>query len=124
MPSDPSNTWRIEHITIITPPAEIEDINEAADSVVDSLKNHPATGLVFDLGHVKMFPSLFLAFLLRCHTVAKKHGAVMVLAETPALGLEVLGVTNLDRLWNNYPTRAEALQALAKLKPPSTENPK
>lgn len=110
----PSDALRIEHIVIVTPPAEMDDIHEAADVVVDALKKHPPTGVVIDLHRVKLYPSAFQAFLLRCSTVAKGVGAAMVIAEASELGLEALGVSNLDRLWTFHRTREEAVTALAK----------
>src|SRR5688572_24700531 len=112
--SDVSQALRIEHITIVTPPGEMDDMHEAADAVIDTLKKQPPTAVVLDLSRVTLFPSSFLAFLLRCHTVSKKLGADMVLAGASASGLEVLNITNLDKLWTHYDSRDEALIALSK----------
>lgn len=112
--SDVSQALRIEHITIVTPPAEMDDMHEAADAVIDTLKKQPPTAIILDLSRVTMFPSTFLAFLLRCHTVAKKLGADMLLAGASEAGLEVLSITNLDKLWTHYHSRDEALAALTK----------
>jgi anti-anti-sigma regulatory factor len=119
MASDIHQSYRIEHedkIAIVTP-LEMDDmlghmVHEASGAVIDDLKKQPPVGLILDLSRVKLFRSNFLAFLLRLHTMSKRLKADMCLAETQPAGLELLKLTSLDKLWTNYPTRADAIKAM------------
>jgi anti-anti-sigma factor len=104
-------------IAVVIPSPEVESMHEvlieqAAKMVVNSLKEDPPAGIVVDLSKVSYFGSVFLSFLLRCHTLAKKHGSEIVLAGTSERTRELLHLTSLDTLWAIYTTRAEALGAL------------
>lgn len=122
--ADVSQSYRIEQqgkITIITPLPEMDSmlgymIHEASEVIIDTLKKQKPAGLLIDLSRVQLFRSTFLALLLRCHTTSKRLGVEMVLAETQPAGQELLGLTNLTKLWTTYPTRADALAALSKRK--------
>jgi anti-anti-sigma factor len=119
--ADVSQSYRIEHqgkIAIVTA-LEMDEmlghtVHEASAAVIDDLKKQPPAGLIVDLSRVKLFRSNFLAFLLRLHTMSKRLGTEMALAETQPAGIDLLKLTNLDKLWVNYPTRDEALKAVAK----------
>jgi anti-anti-sigma factor len=104
-------------IAVVIPSPEVESMHEvlieqAAKMVVNSLKEDPPAGIVIDLSQVSYFGSVFLSFLLRCHTLAKKHGSEIVLAGCSERTRELLHLTSLDTLWALYDTRAEALDAL------------
>ena len=87
-------------------------IHQAAQMVVDTLKEDPPAGIVIDLSQVNYFGSVFISFLLRCHMLVKKHGSEVVLAGASERIRELLHLTALDTLWALYDTRAEALEAL------------
>src|SRR5246127_4299345 len=86
MPLDQS--FRIERhgeIAVVTPSAKVEEMHEtlieqAARLVIQSLREDPPAGIVVDLSQVNYFGSVFVSFLLRCHSLAKKHGSEIVLA--------------------------------------------
>ena len=50
-------------------------IEQAARLVVQSLREDPPAGIVIDLSQVNYFGSVFVSFLLRCHSLAKKNGS-------------------------------------------------
>jgi anti-anti-sigma factor len=111
------NIERHGEIAVVIPSPEVESMHEvlieqAAKMVVNSLKEDPPAGIVVDLSKVSYFGSVFLSFLLRCHTLAKKHGSEIVLAGASERTRELLHLTSLDTLWAIYNTRAEALDAL------------
>jgi len=116
-----SQSFRIEthgDIAVIIPSPEVESMDEnliqqAAQMVLAPLRQDPPGGLVIDLSEVNYFGSVFLSFLLRCHTLAKKHGTEVVLAGPSERTRELLHLTNLDTLWAIYNTRAEAVDSLA-----------
>ena len=104
-------------IAVIVPSPQIEHLPEtllqpAAQMVLAPLKADPPSGLVIDLSRVKYFGSVFLSFLLRCHTPVRMHGSEMVLAGVSDKIRELLRLTNLDTLWAIYDRREEALNAL------------
>lgn len=105
-------------IAVITPSPEVESMSEsliqqAAQMVIDALKEDPPAGIVIDLSQVSYFGSVFLSFLLRCHKRAKQQGSEIVLAGASDRTRELLHLTALDTLWAIYKTRAEAIEALA-----------
>ena len=122
MMTDPpqDQSFQIERhgeIALVIPSPKVEEMHEtmisqAATMVVNSLKEDPPAGIVIDLSKVSYFGSVFLSFLLRCHTLAKKHGSEIVLAGASERTRELLHLTSLDTLWALYNTRAEALEAL------------
>jgi anti-anti-sigma factor len=104
-------------IAVIVPSPEVESMSEnliqqAAQLVLAPLKADPPSGLVIDLSRVKYFGSVFLSFLLRCHTPMRMNGSEMVLAGVSDRIRELLRLTNLDTLWAIYDTRQEAMDAL------------
>lgn len=122
MSAEITQAFRVERdgdFAVITPLPETDDmyghlIEQAAPIVLAPLKDQPPAGLVIDLSRVKFVRSAFLSFLLRCHTLTKRHGTQMVLAEPSESAQEVLRMTNLDSLWPVHATRAEALRALGR----------
>jgi len=102
---------------IITPTGSIESlqwsaVEQAADLVLGPLDEHRAPLVVFDLGHLQIFGSVFLALLLRCQKLIRSHGGEMVLCCVAPSARQLLHLTRVDTLWAIYPTRAEALEAL------------
>lgn len=120
MTAETSQSFRVERhgdIAVIIPSPEVESmpehlIQQAAQMVQAPLKADPPGGLVVDLSQVRYFGSVFLTFLLRCHTFAKKHGIEMVLGGASDRTRELLHLTALDTLWAIYDTREEAMQSL------------
>ena len=118
--SSQNQSFRIERhgdIAVVVPSPEVESMQEvlieqAAQMVVNSLKEDPPAGIVIDLSKVNYFGSVFLSFLLRCHTRAKKQGSEIVLAGASERTRELLHLTALDTLWALYKTQAEAMDAL------------
>jgi anti-anti-sigma factor len=105
-------------IGVIIPASEVESmpenlIQQAAEIVLAPFRKDPPAGLVIDLSEVKFFGSVFISFLLKCHMLVKKHGSEVVLAGASDRVRELLHLTALDTLWALYPTRAEAIHALA-----------
>jgi anti-anti-sigma factor len=105
-------------IAVIIPASEVESmpenlIQQAAEIVLAPFRKDPPAGLVIDLSEVKFFGSVFISFLLKCHMLVKKHGSEVVLAGASDRVRELLHLTALDTLWALYPSRAEAIHALA-----------
>ena len=114
-------SFRIERhgeIAVVTPSAKVEEmqemeIREAARVVMKLLNDEsPPEGIVVDLSQVTYFGSVFVSFLLRCHSQARKHGSEIVLAGASEPARELLKLLDLETLWAIYDTRKEAIQAL------------
>ncbi|MCA9101584.1 MAG: STAS domain-containing protein [Pirellulales bacterium] len=73
----------------------------------------PAPAVVFDLSDQGYFGSYFLGILVRCWKHISRCGGTLGLCGVSPVGREVLEVTSLDTLWDIYPSRAEAVEAIA-----------
>jgi anti-anti-sigma factor len=103
---------------VITPASNVESmrwdlIEQAAEIVMEPLKELEVPMVVFDLSDVGYFGSVFLALLLRCHKLVKTRGGELVVCGASDMAMELLRVTALDTLWAIYDTQDEALDALA-----------
>ena len=103
---------------VITPANNVESmrwdlIEQAADIVMEPLRQQEVPMVVVDLGDVSYFGSVFLALLLRCHKFVKSRGGELVLCGASKMASELLRVTALDTLWAIYDSREDALEALA-----------
>ena len=104
-------------IVVLIPSVEIENlpetlIEQAAQVVLEPLREQPPSGLIVDLSRVQFVGSVFLSFLLRCHTIIRKQGSELVLAGVSDRTRELLRLTALDTIWAIYDTRAQALASL------------
>lgn len=105
-------------IAVVVPSAKVEEMHEtlieqAAKMVVQSLREDPPAGIVVDLSKVNYFGSVFVSFLLRCHSLAKKNGTEIVLAGPSEPARELLHLLDLETLWAIYDNRQEAVDALS-----------
>ena len=103
---------------VITPAGNVESmrwdlIEQAAEVVMEPLRDQEVPMVIFDLRDVSYFGSVFLALLLRCHKLVKTRGGELVLCGASKMASELLHVTALDTLWAIYDTRDDALDALA-----------
>ncbi|WP_437191198.1 STAS domain-containing protein [Planctomicrobium sp. SH527] len=89
-----------------------EIVEAAADIVLDPIRDQKAPLVVFDLGQVNYFGSVFMALLVRCHKQVRIRGGVMVLCAVHPLVRDLLHTTALDTLWAIYDTQEEALEAI------------
>lgn len=89
-----------------------EIVEQAADIVLDPIREQKAPMVVFDLSGVSYFGSVFMAMLVRCHKLVKTRGGVMVLCGLHPLARDLLHITALDTLWPIYETREQALEAI------------
>lgn len=102
---------------VIIPARDVEGlqwdlIEQAAEIVMDPLREQEVPMVVFDLTEVTYFGSVFLALLLRCHKLVKSRGGELVLCGASKLAAELLRITALDTLWAIYDTQEEALAAV------------
>lgn len=105
------------NVLVITPASSVETmrwdlIEQAAEIVMAPISRTQEPMVVFDLGRVKYFGSVFLSLLLKCHKLAKTRGGEMVLCGVSAVARDLLRVTALDTLWAIYETQQEAIEAV------------
>ena len=120
MSDAPNDDFRLDfhgNAVVITPADNVEEmrwdlIEQAADIVMEPLASMSVPMVVFDLGQVGYFGSVFLALLLRCHKFVRSRGGEMVLCGATDTARELLRVTALDTIWAIYDTRDEALDAV------------
>lgn len=89
-----------------------EIVEQAADIVLEPIREQKAPMVVFDLSDVSYFGSVFMALLIRCHKLVRMRGGVLVLCGVHSLARDLLHTTALDTLWAIYDTREEALDAI------------
>jgi anti-anti-sigma factor len=89
-----------------------EIVEQAADIVLEPIREQKAPMVVIDLTNVSYFGSVFMALLVRCHKLVRTRGGVMVLCGVNRLARDLLHTTALDTLWAIYDTREEALEAI------------
>ena len=87
-------------------------IEQAAEIVMEPIRQQEIPMVVVDLSEVSYFGSVFLALLLRCHKSVRSRGGELVLCGANKMASELLRVTALDTLWAIYDTRDEALAAV------------
>ena len=83
-----------------------------ASVLLSPLKDTDTPLVLFDLGSVDYFGSMFLSVLLRCWKLTNSKGGMMALCGVSAHAKELLRVTALDIIFPMYPTRQEAMEAL------------
>ena len=119
MPTDREDfelEWHGDAVVVV-PASNVESmswdvVEQAASLVLAPLARQKVPLVVFDLGQVSYFGSVFLALLLRCHKLVRQKGGELVLCGASQLARELLQITNLDTLWAIYDTREEALEAV------------
>ncbi len=102
-------------VVIPSPAAEAlgwGSVESAAELLLDPIREDQLPLVVFDLGQLNYFGSIFMALLLRCHKLVRSQGGELVIAEAGDTARELLRLTSLDTLWAIYDTREEALEAI------------
>ena len=119
--SDSNQDFRIEWHSgtlVVIPGGDIESmkwdlIEQAAEIVMAPLGETDVPLVSFDLSEVSYFGSVFLSLMLRCHKAVKPLGGELVLCGASDMAEELLRGTALDTLWAIYPSREQAIEALA-----------
>jgi anti-anti-sigma factor len=88
-------------------------VGELTAHLTDALKlaaTHPGRLVVIDLQQVDSFGSAALNAVLDCHEAGKSGGTSVRVVADHDLVLRPIQVTELDRIFDIYPTLSEALQ--------------
>jgi len=119
--SNPADRFQVEmygDICVVVPAIDMESlewelVEPAADMVLGPILKNDKPRIIFDLGKIAFFGSVFLSLLLRCWRQVDTRGGSMLICGAGDHARELLRLTALDTLWAIYPTREEALRALA-----------
>ena len=93
------------------------DANSLADTdiltdlqvVVDALRQHESTNVVFDLSQNDFLTSSLLEAVREVGQVVQGAGGRLALCNASVTGREILHVVRFDTLWPILPTRSDAL---------------
>jgi anti-anti-sigma factor len=87
-----------------------DDLRDQLTSALDVATTHPRRLVVVDLVEVNFFGSAGLNALLDCYEAGRVAGtAVRLVADHPQV-LQPIQVTELDRIFEIFPTVSDALQ--------------
>ena len=106
-------------VTVVTLGTEYENLNEdvldgVQGVILDVTRTADPPLVVIDLSNTIFFGSAFLALLFRgWHRIGEREGGRFAISGLTPDCAEVLSVTHLDQLWDVYPSRDEAVNALA-----------
>lgn len=90
-----------------------DELTNHLSAALKLAETHPARLLVVDLQSVDFFGSAALNAVLECHEEGKEAGTSVRLAADHDQVLRPIQVTELDRIFDIYPTLSEALQRKA-----------
>ena len=102
-------------LVIASPALETLDASfeqQTTQLLLNALRDAPEPLVVFDLGPVEYFGSMFVAVLLRCWKHITSRGGTMVLSGVSPQVKQLLHVTALDMIWPMYPDRRAAMDSL------------
>ena len=102
-------------LVVATPALEVLEPGleeEAAELILNAIRDQDGPLIVFDLDGVEFFGSMFMGVLLRCWKLTTSSGGMMALAGVTDHARELLHLTSLDMIWPMYKDRREAMEAL------------
>ncbi len=119
MPADyPPEIIKEGQVTIVALGPEYENLDEPRlDALTDVLLQVTETAsppiVVLDLSHTSFFGSAFIEVIFRMwNRINNQDGGRFCICGLSEYCMEVLEVTHLDQLWETYPNREEAIQAI------------
>lgn len=87
-----------------------DELTNHLTAALRTAATHPARLVIVDLQAVDFFGSAALNAVLKCHEEGKEAGTSVRLAADHDQVLRPIQVTELDRIFDIYPTLSEALQ--------------
>lgn len=104
-------------VTVITATPALENLafrleEQVANTILEPIRRQEHPLIVFDLGKVSYFGSMFLALLIRTWKLTLSKWGSMAIAGVTGRTRELLRITSLDIVWPIYDTKSEAIEAL------------
>lgn len=115
---EPVKVSREETVTVISLGPEYENLDDhllddLRDAILRATQDADPPLVVLDLSHTRFFGSAFIEILFRAwNRLNNVDGGRFVISGLTPYCREVIEVTQLDKLWEIYPTRNEALDAV------------
>lgn len=111
------NILRQKDITVLDFGPEYVNLDEASlgnvvQQIVEVAKHTSPPLVVIDLSNTESIGSFFIQFLIRVWKLIKKRGGKLVIAGLSDECLNVLKRSKIESLWQRYPTREAATEAL------------
>lgn len=100
-------------VKIVTMQGQVR-MGEAVDNLRSAVDQHLAAGharLVMNMEKLTTLDSSGIGVLVRSLTLAKQKGGTLKLAAAPPVAIQTLKVTGLLRLFEVFPTEAEAVKS-------------
>ncbi len=88
----------------------VDELTAQLTAALELAATHPAGLVVLDLQAVDFFGSAALNAVLGCHEAGRAAGTAVRLVAAHAHVLRPIQVTELDRVFDIYPTLSQALQ--------------
>lgn len=103
---------------VVTPLGNIssfagDHVQPELERLLDLLARDVTRNVVLDMAHVSYVGSVMLAATQVLWKRARANQKRLVLCNLSTVGQEVLRVSKFDQIWPVYPSRQEALRALA-----------
>ena len=111
---------RQQDVTIVELGPSYESLDKGAIAEMGDVLLNQATEaepprMVLDLSETNYIGSAFVELLVRVWKRLTQRGGTMALCGLRPFCTEVLRVTRLDRLWNAFPTRDQAVAAVRQI---------
>ena len=104
-------------LLVVSPTADLREldfqlIDAAASKVFQLLQDGHAKHVIIDLSNTDIYGTTALGFFVKLRKRVGDRGGKMALCNISPHELEVLQVTNLDKLWPLCESRAAAIEAV------------
>ena len=87
-------------------------LSKDAQQIIGTVKTAEPPLVVFDLTEVQLIDTYFIQLLVRVWKLIKKRDGDIVLAGVDPECLKMLERLKIDSLWQRFPTRRKAINAL------------
>jgi anti-sigma B factor antagonist len=117
MPASPMTVLRQDDLDVVefAPDAELDSftMNQIQSDLYALVEDRPGRGVVLDFSNVSFASSQALGCLVTLRLKAARSRAKVVLAAVPEPLMDIVRLTQLDRLYEIFDTREEAIAALS-----------
>jgi len=115
-----NGTFEIEHVdgTVILTALtdlgelELENVKKRFEETLSRLSRRHVKNVIVDLSHADYYGSSALAFFVALWKLVRSSGGEFALCNVSPHGLKTLNVTHLDRLWEIFDSKDDAMRAI------------